>query len=396
MTSLWLMRWQVPPVAHSGPLFATGLIVLAFEAIASPGTCGTIHVPGDQPTIQQGIDLASPGDTVLVAPGVYSGPGNRAIDFHGKGILLRSETGPESTVIDCQQMDRGFIFQSGEDSTAVIEGLSISNGRHNGGPGDLGGGVLCSNSSPKIVGCTLSGNISTVAGGGIFADSSPVIRGCRFVQNEASIGGAAFFTSSPPTLFDCIFQGNRANQGSAIWLGEVTGASINLCAFYENDSSQGTVYCSAASIGIEGCTLSDNRTGIHLSNNSTLVVQRTIIVFSSQGAAVSCISGSAAMTCSDIFGNAGGDWVGCLDGQNGNQGNFSVNPLFCDRQNGNYTLAANSPCLPGNHPNGSKCGIVGSEGEGCSVAAVESTTWGRIKARSWSLVERPAQHQQAR
>ena len=49
--------------------------------------CGTvyggdiIHVPGDQPTIQAGIDAAEDGDIVLVADDTYTGDGNKNLDF---------------------------------------------------------------------------------------------------------------------------------------------------------------------------------------------------------------------------------------------------------------------------------------------------------------------------
>ena len=74
----------------------------------------TIHVPADSATIQAGIDGAAHGDTVLVADGVYKGEGNRNIDFLGKAIVVRSENGPEKTVIDCEGSGRGFYFHSDE------------------------------------------------------------------------------------------------------------------------------------------------------------------------------------------------------------------------------------------------------------------------------------------
>jgi hypothetical protein len=66
-------------------------------------------------------------------------------------------------------------------------------------------------------------------------------------------------------------------------------------------------------------------------------------------------------------------------------GNFFADPLFCDAiacptvsAAGDYTVAADSPCLPAN--NG--CGLpIGALGEGCSGTPIESMTWGGIKAR---------------
>jgi len=43
-------------------------------------------------------------DTVLVAPGIYEGAGNRDIDFQGKDVVLRSELvrRPQSLIVRCK------------------------------------------------------------------------------------------------------------------------------------------------------------------------------------------------------------------------------------------------------------------------------------------------------
>ena len=55
---------------------------------------------GDVPTIQDAIDAAADGYTIFLGNGVFTGPGNRDIDFYGKAISLQACRGnPDSCII---------------------------------------------------------------------------------------------------------------------------------------------------------------------------------------------------------------------------------------------------------------------------------------------------------
>lgn len=129
--------------------------------------CGTlaaqiIHVPDDQPTIQAGINAASDGDTVLVEEGTYV----ENINFIGKAITVTSwfiiDSDPdhiEYTVIDGSQPvdpDKAAVvtFESGEDTTSVICGFTITGGSGNYIPWVPvvgGGGIACNNAGASIL-----------------------------------------------------------------------------------------------------------------------------------------------------------------------------------------------------------------------------------------------------
>lgn len=93
--------------------------------------------PGSQElpfaTIQRGIVAANGGDTVLLAAGVYTGEGNRDLDFMGKAITVRSLNGYRSAcVVDAEGSPAeprvGFRFRGGETCAAVLEGITVTGG----------------------------------------------------------------------------------------------------------------------------------------------------------------------------------------------------------------------------------------------------------------------------
>jgi hypothetical protein len=103
----------------------------------------------------------------------------------------------------------------------------------------------------------------------------------------------------------------------------------------------------------------------------------TILAFSLYGGAVMAGHG-VTLSCCDIYGNVGGDWVDYIASQYGINGNISEDPLFCDPENLDFTLHADSPCAPFTPPN-PECDLIGAWPVGCGSTPTVATTWGQIK-----------------
>ena len=217
-------------------------VVVAISAmmlVADFAASTIVHVPGGAPTIQEGLDIAASGDTVLVAPDTYTGLLNRDLDFTGKSVVLSSSAGAAATIIDCEGLGRGFRFHSGEDSTCVVQGFSVVDGS-----ADYGGGVIVEGSSgPRFEECVFS-DCHAGSGGAVYGSSRFVdvlFRDCHFVDNSAvGRGGALDCAYGRLALTDCVFIGNdAANSGGAVscaveafW----SSATIIGCTFESNSS----------------------------------------------------------------------------------------------------------------------------------------------------------------
>jgi len=170
-------------------------------------------------TISEGIAAAANGDTVLLGAGTYVGDGNRDLNFGGKLITVRGESGAQSCIIDCGGTESAphlaFVFNSGETSVARLVGLTIRNGYEF----DNGGAVRClNNSSPTIESCTFTGNHSLANGGAVHTNgASPTIQDCQFSSNYSQgHGGGVHCTKSSALIQRCTFTGNSAIEGGGI------------------------------------------------------------------------------------------------------------------------------------------------------------------------------------
>ena len=194
------------------------------------GTCG----PKEH--IQVGINTADAGDTVVVADGTYTGGGNKNLDFGGKAITVRSESGPETCIIDCENDGRGSYFHSGEGPDSILDGFTIRNGSTE--YDEYGGGIKCYPvSSPTITNCTISGNLAE-RGGGIFCGwaSKPTITNCTISHNSAyKFGGGVYcVSSSDATITNCTISQNSADCGGGVCCRNAANPTITNCIIWGN------------------------------------------------------------------------------------------------------------------------------------------------------------------
>jgi|GEM_PF-684741 len=209
-------------------------------SVSDPAEDGSPDHPFD--SIQEAIDIAFDGVAIIVRDGLYTGDGNRDIDFLGKAIHLRSENGPDNCVIDAEGSEaehhRGFVFQSGANNDSILDGLTIT-----GGYAYLGGGVAGRDASPTLMNCIITDNTSTGAGGGItFIESSPVILNCTIARNSATgEGGGMFLAHVSATIRNCIFWQNDAYDDDDFVLAGAISLDFDYCNLRQTvDPSWGT------------------------------------------------------------------------------------------------------------------------------------------------------------
>lgn len=98
--------------------WAGPLVLCAGFFLPALGWSATILVPADYPGIQQALDAATDGDTILVSPGTYLESLNVS-----KNVTLVSEGGAEVTTIDGSWADQALLLAN----SPTIDGFTLLN-----------------------------------------------------------------------------------------------------------------------------------------------------------------------------------------------------------------------------------------------------------------------------
>ena len=242
-----------------------------FIALFSPilASASTIVVSPGQ-SIESAIRGAQNGDVIEVAPGTY----NQTIRFWGKAVTLRSQNGPENTIIDGgSQLGPLISFFDNESRASVVDGFTLVNGVTGGG----GGAITAQNGASPTIRNNIIRNNRALIGAGIYlyVNSSPLIEKNVFSDNRAegnNAGGGAIAASygGHPLIRNNMFSrntvyGNPAS-GGAVFVSKGSGATID-----DNDFSENSCTFNLEDVATGGAVhvIHDTRSGggVVLSNN---------------------------------------------------------------------------------------------------------------------------------
>lgn len=343
-------------------------------------------------TIQEAIDAAQEGDTILVTNGIYSS-GGREVDGDiinrvtiDKPLLVQSVNGPEYTLIVGSSglnggNSNGAIRCVYMCTNAALSGFTLTNGHARSSlPGSeacLGGGAYCGYNS-VISNCVIVGN-SAYNGGGVYYGA---LYNCILKDNLADEGGGAYYcklyncvlagnsaylgggVSDYSTLYDCILTNNSAwfRGGGALYstlcncilannLSEHWGGGTDSCVLY-NCTLTGNValFCSggAENSTLYNCTLTHNL-AYEVGAAGTSTLYNCTVTDNSAWYTIGGVSGSYIYNCIVYYNNS----PDCPDYCNSTftyscavplppgEGNISGDPLLASTTH----LSANSPCI---------------------------------------------------
>ncbi|MFD2036956.1 MBG domain-containing protein [Belliella marina] len=244
------------------------------------------------------------------------------------GSVLSGDIGTENNNADNTYH---VVLSLGAVGTALLDGFTITGGNADGGLAYItvntkiiwlnsGGGMYNDSSSPVLTNVTISGNTASDYGGGIVNayTSSPVLTNVIISGNTTGGygGGMDNSYSASPVLTNVTISGNTATYGGGIFNKESAPVLTN--------------------VTISGNRADDESGGIYNQSSSSPLIRNSIIYNNNTGIKNTDASSSPSISYSLVQGiNSTVD--GNIDG--------SIDPLFTDVANGDYTLQAVSPVI---------------------------------------------------
>ena len=345
--------------------------------------------------IQDAVNAAAASETVWVTNGTYYL--TNQVDVQAN-ITIKSVNGRGVTIIDGNNYDgkpvtnRCFILRSGD----VLDGFTVQNGYAS------GGGVYCDGA--RVINCRIANNFATNGGGaGIYAINSSQITNCQVTGNVSTNGsGGAGIHSYNSSIIGCEVSSNTRgttandNYGGGIVLIALSGSEgmISNCTVFANRVISPMSTCYAGGIYTDNRSGSKaiiicnsliygnsayNAGGVWMSiDGSGAKIQNCTIVSNyapgkAAGLYYQCYSpggtayvenvisyGNTGCTTSNFYALHAGGYNGqfsfinsCIAPTSGigptnliiYTGMIESNPLFVDKNAGNWRLSKSSPCV---------------------------------------------------
>jgi hypothetical protein len=357
-------------------------VILALTAVPAYGS--TIYMKpdgtGDQPNLSLAVMASEAGDTILLADGIYSGTGNYNISISGKNLSIISESDAHGSCL----VDFGGNAGIAITGTSALPFTLVRGIGFTGGSNAQGGGIYASLSNVNIENCRFFGNSASGNGGGIYLYNGTYnVRDCVISENYGRYGGGIYGQGSTLDIRRCELIGNSAETGAAISVNATCSTVITECLMAGNTAQNyaGGVYNTSPGTFVFYSTIVQNAAtggggGIYNYSTGYIGVDHTIIALNTSGGSYGGSSQVYNISCSDFFGNNGGDWNYPIGGYYGINGNISVDPMFCADYNPSdpWSLDNDSPALT------ASCGPMGAKDySGCGVVGTEEESWGAIK-----------------
>ena len=359
--------------------------------------------------IQDAVDVAYGGGTVLVTNGLYQTGARIAYGSLSnrvavmKAITVKSVNGPAFTTIQGYQVpgttnDDAAVRCVYLTNDTVLSGFTISHGATRAAGDRLreqsGGGVFCQSSVAVVTNCVLTGNAAYDSAGGCYQGT---INNCSFIANwawngnwngfdHAGGGGALEATLNNCVLSNnwvvgntgggvswcvvsnCILSGNTAyygggansstlnntlvvsNNAPGAGGGLINGSAMN-CTFRYNSSWWGA---GADAATLENCLIVSNAAAYIGGGVISCTANNCTVIGNSAGSGGGGGANSSTLNNCIVYYNfatTGSNFIGssfnycCTSPDPGGPGNTTVQPGFADQTSGDFRLAANSACI---------------------------------------------------
>lgn len=243
------------------------VVLVAAALIAAAPAAAEVHVTSSADSgagsLREAIEVAAPGETVTIDPGV-----NPVLSTEikiDKSLTIRGQ-GASATTISGGGVTRVFNVGSVTPGIAVrIEGLGVAEGRAsdgangapepastpagNGSPGGGGGAIRNSANQLELVNVALTKNVAGNGGtGGMGISLPPGVGG-------AGGSGGAVSNSGTATITGSTLSGNRAGMGGA------GGTSISFFFPTPGSAGGGGAVANSGTLTMSNSTLADNEAG---------------------------------------------------------------------------------------------------------------------------------------